>query len=240
MVAFDATSSCHPLRIFTRKVGSPSNPASIPARNACARLPSMSMSPLKYASRKPTWPKSRTRHAARPLRIRMVTSGARSWFCHEPPSAKTTRKQTSVFAPISSMVFLNREFMVAVGVQKRERDLDTFSRSFEAPAGSASLSDRRHASTALAPRRAVPRRDLRLRPDALLRPAPDARGGAVPLDRERRPRRVLAAARLRRRRLREELAGRDAALRRRREGRGRDGAGAHRQGSRREGAHAQR
>jgi hypothetical protein len=63
----------------------------------------------------------------------MVTSGARSRFCHEAPSTNTTRKQTWVFAPISSMVFLNREFMVVGRVRKRDGDIDTFPRSFEAP-----------------------------------------------------------------------------------------------------------
>src|SRR5262245_12098979 len=43
----------------------------------------------------------------------MLTSGVRCWFCHEAPSTNTTRTQTWVFAPISSIVFLNWEFMVA-------------------------------------------------------------------------------------------------------------------------------
>src|SRR5262245_25020754 len=107
----------------------------MPARKACAMLPSMSMSPSKYASRNPTWPKSSTRRAARPLRMSIVTSGARSRFCQDEPSVKTTRKQTSVLAPISSIVFLNWEFMIPVGrwCLSGEGDLDIFSRNFEAP-----------------------------------------------------------------------------------------------------------
>src|SRR5207245_8973444 len=81
---------------------------------------------VKYASRKPTWPNSSTRHAARPLRMRMVTSGVRWWFCQEEPSANTTRKQTSVFAPISSIVFLSCVFMVSLECRCARRDLDSF------------------------------------------------------------------------------------------------------------------
>src|SRR2546428_13004383 len=109
----------------------------MPARKACARLPSMSISPLKYASRKPTWPNSITRHAARPLRMMMVTSGVRWWFCQEEPSAKTTRKQTSVFAPISSIVFLSCVFMISLECRCARRDLDSFLLQIEVAGGRA-------------------------------------------------------------------------------------------------------
>src|SRR5213594_2740801 len=58
--------------------------------------------------------------------MRMVTSGVRWWFCQEEPSAKTTRKQTWVFAPISSIVFLNCLFMVSLECRCARRDLDSF------------------------------------------------------------------------------------------------------------------
>src|SRR6267154_6127309 len=64
--------------------------------------------------------------------MRMVASGARSRFCQEEPSAKTTRKQTSVFAPISSIVFLNCVFMISLGCRYARRDLDSFSLQIEA------------------------------------------------------------------------------------------------------------
>jgi hypothetical protein len=62
----------------------------------------------------------------------MVKSGARSRFCHDEPSLKTTRKQTCVFAPISSMVFLNLELMILDVARERDGDIDIFRRNFEA------------------------------------------------------------------------------------------------------------
>src|SRR5256885_15321132 len=135
--------------------------------------------------------------------MRMVTSGARSRFCQEEPSAKTTRKQTRVFAPISSIVFLNCLFMISLECRCARRDLDSFLLQIEVAGdgGGRELTrdDSRSASlwgrsgpldsssnekrSALLHRRARPR--LRLRAGS------GAGGGAVPLDRERGLRPVL-------------------------------------------------
>src|SRR5438046_8311778 len=67
--------------------------------------------------------------------MRMVTSGVRSRFCQEEPSAKTTRKQTWVFAPISSIVFLNCVFMISLECRCARRDLDSFLLQIEVARG---------------------------------------------------------------------------------------------------------
>src|SRR2546427_5178417 len=224
----------------------------MPARKACARLPSMSISPLKYASRKPTWPNSSTRHAARPLRMRMVTSGVRWWFCQEEPSAKTTRKQTSVFAPISSIVFLSCLFMISLESRCARRDLDSFLLQIEVAGGRAGEDvTRGDGGSASLLRPSGPPRPIssekyyahfrrRALAGRMLRLCADPGGGAVPLDRERGSRGVLPPGRCRDRPLHEEQVGRNPPLRGRREGPARDGEAAHRQGRRREGADPQR
>src|SRR6267142_6233239 len=165
--------------------------------------------------------------------MRKVTSGARSWFCHEEPSAKTTRKQTSVFAPISSIVFLNCAFTIPwEPMGKSGAAILTAFRFNWKMQRSAGLARGVLASASLAhfafhayqgpPRRARSRLRLRLRAGA--------GAGAVPFDRERRFPRIHAADRRGRGPDGEEQARRDAALRHRREGRDRHGEAPHRQG----------
>src|SRR5437879_13084765 len=151
--------------------------------------------------------------------MRMVTSGARSRFCQEEPSAKTTRKQTWVFAPISSIVFLNCLFMISLECRCARRDLDSFllqievagnegGRSLPATTGVLLVSGAGPArldSSSNEKRSALPRR--RARPRLRLRACSGAGGGAVPLDRERRFRRVLPPGRHRDRHFDEQQAG---------------------------------